>query len=174
MRRSVRRAPALLLLALLGGCAPPRPTATAAPATNPESVFYGISGVDVLVFTALPDPYAEPRGLRAPAVRQRVLARLAAAGIPLRADAEPFDMNQPNFRLDVESLQFAPDEHAVWLRVSLGETTRLRRRPERPLMITTWARAMPSIRSTPTSNCRVSTETISSEWISSAAKIRSA
>lgn len=153
MHRPIRPVLPVLVLALLGGCALPHPapgpasgsapessTVAASSASASSSIFAGIDDVDVLVFTDIPDDYAAPRGLRSLAVRERVLARLAAAGIPLRPESEELDMSRPNFRMDIESLQFAPNEHAVWIEVSLGETTRVRRRPELPLMITTWMR----------------------------------
>lgn len=148
MHRPIRHVLPVLVLALLGGCALPRtaagPVAGSAPASSAvstsasTSIFAGIDDVDVLVATDLPDAYAAPHGLRSLSVRDRIRARLVAAGIPLRPDSVAFDHTRPSLMLDISALSIGPDEFAVWSRVTLSETVRLRRR-ELPRMVSTWA-----------------------------------
>lgn len=126
----------LLLAALLGACAHAAPAAPTAGPAGPR--FAGLKGVDVQVFTDLPDSVGAPLGLRSLQVRERVVAQLREAGVPVVSGTGDPAGGEPNLDLRLHSFAIGPGDHAVWVEVGLSELILFPRRSTLPLMVTTW------------------------------------
>lgn len=126
----------LVALAALGGCA-----RRAAPDSGPSPAaerFAGLGeGVTVHITSDLTDAFAAPRALRPLQVRDRILAMLEEARVPVIRDGSG---GKPGLELQLVSLRLSPEETAVWVRVSLAELVRFERRSQLPLMVSTWVR----------------------------------
>ena len=127
----------LLLLALLGGCAGLRSSRAG------ESRFASLPGVGVFVNSQFADAYAAPRELRPPQLHARLVARLEEARVPVIRRAggqEGYAGVDGSYQLELVPFELGPDDHAVWVRVSLGELVRPRRGSTLPLLVSTWTR----------------------------------
>jgi hypothetical protein len=122
----------LLLAATLAGCA-------YHVQTGPR--FAGLEGVEVVIASGLPDSVAAPRSLRPPQLRERLMARMERARVPVIRETRDNTTGRTNLQLELDAMPVGPDDYAVWVRVSLAELIRFDRRSPQPLMVSTWVRS---------------------------------